>query len=81
MGAGMFRWLKRFFAAHIVQDIPADMIACEFGCRKGECRYEAWQNCERRIGIQQSVERAGLDMPVRPEQWRRRVPNVPNKNK
>jgi hypothetical protein len=75
MGPVMFKTLKRFFAAHIVQDAPPELIACEFGCREGECRSETWVSCERRIRVQQSVETS-----VNPRQ-RRHVPSVPNKYK
>jgi len=61
----MFKKLKGFFAAHVVQDVPAALAACEFGCRKGECRRDTWTNCERRIAVQNSLEHGG------------RVPNVP----
>jgi hypothetical protein len=52
----MFKNLISRFVAHIVQDVPAALAACEFGCPKGDCCRENWTNCQRRIAVQKCIE-------------------------
>jgi hypothetical protein len=40
-----WRWL----AHELVQDAPEDIALCEFDCRKPQCTYSDWLNCERRL--------------------------------
>jgi hypothetical protein len=39
------QWLK----AQLIQDVPEDIAACEFECRKIECRQGDWETCENRL--------------------------------
>jgi hypothetical protein len=32
-----------------VAEVPADLALCEFDCRKSQCSWDEWVNCERRI--------------------------------
>lgn len=43
--ARLLFWLQSL----VIQDVPGDMAHCEFGCRKGECGREQWENCKNRI--------------------------------
>lgn len=33
----------------VVQDVPEDIAVCEFDCRKGQCKQDEWEKCERRL--------------------------------
>ena len=50
----MFGWFKGFWTANFVQDAPAELSQCEFGCRNAKCRHGYWQNCKNRL---QAMER------------------------
>ena len=45
----MFGWFKGFWTANFVQDVPAELSQCEFGCRDAKCRHGSWQNCKNRL--------------------------------
>jgi hypothetical protein len=34
----------------LVQEVPEELVACEYGCRKTECRSGDWDSCEHRKG-------------------------------
>jgi hypothetical protein len=42
---GIWRWLRNQF----IQEVPEDSALCEFDCRKGQCRMEEWETCDRRL--------------------------------
>jgi hypothetical protein len=49
------RWIKR----RLIQDVPEDIAACEFECRRMECRQGDWQTCEKRLrGMRGDKDRA-----------------------
>ena len=37
------QWLMKF-----VPEVPEELAACEFDCRKTECLMGHWEQCERR---------------------------------
>lgn len=41
--------LKRWFRREILQEVPEEIAACEFACRKGRCLTGEWRSCERRL--------------------------------
>lgn len=55
MGAQMAKWLSPFrrlqqwIKDRMVQDVPEDIAACEFECRRTECRLGDWSTCENRL--------------------------------
>jgi hypothetical protein len=47
------RWLSR-----LIQDVPEDIAACEFECRRLECRQGDWETCEKRLrGMRRDEDR------------------------
>ena len=44
-----FRWLRRWIKGRLVQDVPEEIAACEFECRRTECKQGDWETCERRL--------------------------------
>ena len=44
-----FRRLRRWMRSRLVQDVPEDVAACEFECRRTECKQGEWETCERRL--------------------------------
>jgi hypothetical protein len=45
-------WLRRLLergARHAVDDAPSEISACEFECRKLECRDGDWETCAHRL--------------------------------
>jgi hypothetical protein len=38
-------WVKEQSGA----EVPENLALCEFDCRKSQCSWDAWVNCERRI--------------------------------
>lgn len=44
-----FRRLRRWFKSRWIQDVPEDIAACEFECRRLECRQGEWETCENRL--------------------------------
>ncbi|MCU0804567.1 MAG: hypothetical protein MUF79_05705 [Burkholderiales bacterium] len=45
-------WLRRLLergARGAVDDPPAEISACEFECRKLECREGEWETCAHRL--------------------------------
>jgi hypothetical protein len=45
---GMFQKLKSFLKRQ-VQDVPPELLQCEFGCRIKQCHHGKWVSCENRI--------------------------------
>ena len=37
------QWLRKF-----APEVPQEIAACEFDCRKTECLMGHWEQCERR---------------------------------
>jgi hypothetical protein len=44
----LIHWLRGQIAERIVQDVPAEVAACEFNCRKAQCRHQEWIDCPNR---------------------------------
>lgn len=44
-----FHRLWRFVRRQIVDDLPEELVICEFDCRKGQCQQDQWETCDRRI--------------------------------
>jgi len=45
-------WLQRLWQRlkdRLVQEVPDEVGACEYGCRKPDCRNGDWDSCQRRI--------------------------------
>ncbi|GAC1624351.1 MAG: hypothetical protein PVS2B2_15360 [Candidatus Acidiferrum sp.] len=38
----VWQWMKD----QIVQDVPAGLAVCEFGCRREQCTVSQWQACD-----------------------------------
>ena len=55
LGALWQRWKRRWIAV----DVPDDIALCEFDCRRGQCHYDKWASCERRLS-----KAAGELMPL-----------------
>jgi hypothetical protein len=53
--------LWHWFQQRLIEDVPQDIAVCEFDCRKGQCLYDEWSSCERRIS-----KAAGELMPAPP---------------
>jgi hypothetical protein len=43
MFSAFLRWL-----AKLIPEVPEEISACEFDCRKRECRMGDWSKCVRR---------------------------------
>lgn len=55
---GYFGRLRQWIRTRLIQDVPEDTAACEFDCRKFECRQGEWEQCERRLrGIKRDKDR------------------------
>lgn len=46
---GLLHRLWQRFKGQWIGDVPEDISLCEFDCRKGQCVYDEWASCERRI--------------------------------
>jgi len=44
-----FHRLWQRFMGQIIQDVPEDVQACEFECRKLQCAMGDWEKCEMRM--------------------------------
>jgi hypothetical protein len=42
---------RNWVAAQIIQDVPGDIVLCEFACRKIQCSSEEWATCARRLEL------------------------------
>jgi len=47
--------IRQWFREEIVQQVPPEMHACEFECRRLECAQGEWETCKNRL--------RGLDPP------------------
>jgi len=47
--AGMMQRLWEWFAGHWVANVPAEIMVCEFECKKEQCLQGEWDTCEHRI--------------------------------
>jgi hypothetical protein len=47
-GSWLHRLLDRL-ARGTVEDVPEEISACEFECRRLECREGEWDRCPRRL--------------------------------
>jgi hypothetical protein len=53
---------RSWVAAQIIQDVPSDIVLCEFACRKIQCSSAEWATCARRLELE-----AGLSGKTRTE--------------
>ena len=44
----LFR-LRRWIKSRLIQDVPEEIAACEFECRKTRCQRGDWETCENRL--------------------------------
>ena len=44
-----FYRLRRWIKGRLIQDVPEDIAACEFECRRTECQQGKWETCEKRL--------------------------------
>ncbi|MEB3356843.1 MAG: hypothetical protein VKK04_08960 [Synechococcales bacterium] len=54
MKRSLLQRLKSWFVA----DVPNDVAACEFECRKLDCSEQEWEECKRRQDIEQRLQNA-----------------------
>ncbi len=47
--AGGPRRLWQWFVERWVSNVPAEIMVCEFECRKEQCLQGEWDTCEQRI--------------------------------
>ena len=40
--------VQRWFADHIVQNVPEDVSICEYECQEPDCHIAKWALCEKR---------------------------------
>jgi hypothetical protein len=45
----MFAQTWRLIVSRLIQQIPAEIEACEFECRQTQCAFDEWICCERRL--------------------------------
>lgn len=51
-GSSYGSWWQRFLRQlkdKLVQEVPEEICACEYGCRKPDCRNGDWEGCKRRL--------------------------------
>ena len=53
---GLWGWL-----GGLIEDVPADIAACEFECRKPNCDVGEWETCDRRLFIAEGERRQESD--------------------
>ena len=54
-----FSRLRRWIRDRLIQDVPEDIAACEFECRRTECLQGDWETCEKRLrGMRGNKNRA-----------------------
>lgn len=46
---GRVRRVVERFKAGWIRDVPEEIAACEFECRRTDCRHGDWETCERRL--------------------------------
>jgi len=44
-----FDWLQQFVKRQIIDEAPEDFAICEFDCRRGQCKQDELDACERRM--------------------------------
>ncbi len=47
--AGKLRRLWEWIVGHWVSNVPAEIMVCEFECKKEQCLQGEWDTCEHRI--------------------------------
>jgi hypothetical protein len=59
----------RDFFRHFVADAPPDISACEFRCRKTQCRHGEWEQCDFRLrdGLPLDLVEGGGGPAAKPE--------------
>jgi hypothetical protein len=45
----------------LISEVPEEISACEFDCRKRECRMGGWSHCVRRQQAMSGTVRKRLD--------------------
>lgn len=52
MGTRIVRWFNGKVLSRFIVEVPPDMAACEFECRRTDCRQEEWAACPNRRRIE-----------------------------
>jgi hypothetical protein len=45
----MFALFRGFWVGNIIQEAPAELAQCEFGCRATSCPQIQWESCKNRL--------------------------------
>ncbi|WP_156898095.1 hypothetical protein [Methylocapsa acidiphila] len=70
----MFDWLRRMMRGRIIDDVPPELVQCEFGCRVAQCANGKWLTCENRIqAMNQELAALPSESRVAPESQRAAV--------
>lgn len=41
--------VQRWFADHIIQNVPEEVSVCEYECQEPDCHIAKWAMCEKRL--------------------------------
>lgn len=52
----IMQWFQTRIVARIVQDVPDDLAACHFDCRKSQCLHDEWATCPNRIRVETTAQ-------------------------
>lgn len=70
----MFDWFRRMIRGRIIDDVPLELVQCEFGCRVEQCANGKWLTCENRIqAMNQELAAPPSGSHVAPESQRAAV--------
>jgi hypothetical protein len=46
---GRIYQVRQWFKTLLIQDVPEEIAACEFECRRTDCRQGEWETCPNRL--------------------------------
>ena len=47
--------LGRWFADHVIQNVPEEVSVCEYECQEPDCHLAKWALCEKRTAEPEHV--------------------------
>ncbi len=62
--AGFASRLRTWFMTRVMSDVPEELAACEFSCRRTECTHGEWETCPNRLAGGLLLQDAGVPRPA-----------------
>ena len=55
MGTRIIHWFRGSILSRLICEVPPEVAACEFDCRRTDCRQDEWVSCPNRRQVERGA--------------------------